>query len=134
MMKKEGCRKDPLGRWSTFRLEGNGKVIQIMTVYRIPESTQPGIMKSRAQYDRSTGSVKMSRQYRQDILESISKEIKTSKNENINDFLIAGDFNQDVNSNQMQKFIRENGLEDVHKYSNHYDNQPNDNTHINGRN
>ena len=41
-------KKDEMGRWSSFRLEGNSKVLQIITIYRIPESTAPGIMKSRA--------------------------------------------------------------------------------------
>ena len=44
-------KKDSLGRWSSFRLESNNKVLQIFNVYRIPESTAPGILKSRAQYD-----------------------------------------------------------------------------------
>ena len=54
-------RKDHLGRWSSFRLEGNKKVVQVISMYRIPESTEPGILKSRAQYDRCTGKVQMSR-------------------------------------------------------------------------
>ena len=72
-------RKDHLGRWSSFWLEGNRKVVQVITVYRIPESTKPGILKSRAQYDRCTGKVQTSRQYRNKLLKSLSNELKTSK-------------------------------------------------------
>ena len=41
-------KKDELGRWSTFRLHGNNKVLQIINIYRIPESIAAGILKSRA--------------------------------------------------------------------------------------
>ena len=44
-------------------------------MYRIPESIAPGILKSRAQYDRCDGVVKTSRQYRDEILDEITLEI-----------------------------------------------------------
>ena len=69
-------KKDSMGRWSAFRLESNTKVLQIINVYRIPESTTPGILKSRAQYDRCTGIVKTSRQYRDELLTDLSEEIR----------------------------------------------------------
>ena len=65
-----------MGRWSSFRLEGNNKVLQIITIYRIPELTAPGIMKSRAQYDRCSGEVKTSRQYCDKLLKEIANEIR----------------------------------------------------------
>ena len=51
-------KKDKLGRWSAFRLESNKKVIQFINVYHILESRAPGILKSRAQYDCCTRTVK----------------------------------------------------------------------------
>jgi len=41
-------KTDPKGRWNAIRLEAKNKILQIFTVYRIPESTAPGILKSRA--------------------------------------------------------------------------------------
>ena len=48
MKKGEQDRKDLMGRWSSFQLEGNNKIIQMINMHRIPESTKPGTLKSRA--------------------------------------------------------------------------------------
>jgi len=69
-------KKDSIGRWSAFRLESNKKVLQIINVYHIPESTTLGIFKSRAQYDRCTGIVKTLRQYRDELLVDLSEEMQ----------------------------------------------------------
>ena len=129
---KQYEKKDGMGRWSSFRLEGNGKVLQFITIYRIPESTAPGILKSRAQYDRCCGEVKTSRQYRDQLLDDIAEEIKIAKADDVNDFVIAGDFNQDIAGDQMQRFMRENGLFEVHHTVNNIDNDERDNTHVTG--
>ena len=63
MKRRESERKDPLGHQNLFNIEGNNKVIKIFTIHRITESTTPGIMKSKVQYDRSTGKVKTTREY-----------------------------------------------------------------------
>ena len=41
--------------------------------------------------------------------------------------LIAGDFNQDVSSEWMQKFMRENGLVEVHESINNIEENRRDN-------
>ena len=61
MVNKDKIKKDRLGRWNSVRFESGKNKMQIITVYRIPESTQPGILKSRAQYDRINGEVKTSK-------------------------------------------------------------------------
>ena len=48
------------------------------------------------------------------MLELLLEEIVKARGENVRDFILAGDFNQDVDRDQMQWFIRENGLLEIH--------------------
>jgi len=105
--------------------------LQIINIYRIPDSTSPGILKSRAQYDRRNGEVRMSRQYRDELLEKLSLEVEKARNEGVKDIIIAGDFNQDIDGDQMRKFMRENGLFEVHEMVNETDNYLKDRTQEN---
>ena len=68
-------KKNLLGRCNSFQLEGNNKVLKVFTSCRIPESTTPGILKSKAQHDRSSGEVKTSREHREDVLKQLSEGI-----------------------------------------------------------
>ena len=52
---------DDLEKWSSFQIEGNDKMVQVINLYRIPDSTMPGVLKSKAQYDRATGITKTAR-------------------------------------------------------------------------
>ena len=72
---KNFSKTDRKGRWSSFRLESNQKTMQVFNIYRIPESTALGILKSRAQYDLYNGEIKISRQYQDELLEELVKEI-----------------------------------------------------------
>jgi len=49
LIRKGSEKRDFLGRWSPFILEVNQKALMIITVYRIPDSTIPGILTSKAQ-------------------------------------------------------------------------------------
>ena len=51
-------------------------MIQVINMYRIPDSTAAGILKSRAQYNRCNEEVKISRYYRDKSLEKLSEEIQ----------------------------------------------------------
>ena len=115
MINKDKIKKDKLGRWNSVRFQSGKNTMQIITVYRIPESTQPGILKSRAQYDRVTGEVKTSKQYRDELLKELSDEISLLREERIEGIIIAGDINQDITHIQIQKFMQENGLFEIHQ-------------------
>jgi len=131
LKKNNYTKKDELGRWSAFRLQSQNKVLQIMNIYRIPDSISPGILKSRAQYDRRNGEVRTSRQYRDELLEKLLLEVEKARNEGVKDIIIAGDFNQDIDGDQMRKFMRENGLFEVHEMVNETDNYLKDRTQEN---
>ena len=115
MLNKEHIKKDRLGWWNSVRLESGKNKLQIITVYRIAKSTQKGILKLRAQFDRINGKVKTSKQYRDELLKEISQEIIKLKEEGIEGIIIAGDINQDINHIQIQEFMRENGLYEIYQ-------------------
>ena len=62
-------------------------------------------------------------------MESLSNELKTSKQEGVLDFLVIGDFNQDIEGEQMKVFMRENGLFDIHSTMNPNNDRDRDNTY-----
>jgi len=105
MIEKTSIRKDKLGRWNSIRIEGGNKKMQIINVYRITESTQEGILKTRAQFDRVNGKVKSSKQYRDEMLADLSTEITKIKEEGVKEILITRDINQDINYRQIQQFM-----------------------------
>jgi len=115
-----------------FNIEGNNRVIRIFTIYRITESTTPGIMKSKAQYDRRTGKVKTTREYREALLTNLSEEIIKSKEEKVDNVMISRDFNQDIQGERIQRFMRENRLVEVHETMNNIENNRRDKTHKTG--
>ena len=88
--------------------------MQIIRIYRIPESTQLGILKSKAQYDRINGEVKTSKQYWDKLLNELSQEIASLREEGIEGIIIAENINQDITHIQIQNFMRENGLYEIH--------------------
>ena len=48
------------------------------------------------------------------------------------DIILYGDFNQDIDSEQMQRFMRENGLLEIHENLNEVDYMQRDRTHKEG--
>jgi len=83
MIVKDKTTKDKFGRWTSTRIEVGERKMQIFNVYRIPDSTQSGILKSKAQYDRVGGEVKTTREYRTEMLRDLLTEINQIKNESI---------------------------------------------------
>ena len=107
--------KDRKGRWCAFNLEDNKRIIRIINMYRIPDNTKTGNMTSKAQYDRIEGKSKTAKEYREEILEEITNEIQLQKERGVNNYIIAGDMNQDVTKERIRRFMRENGVEEVHQ-------------------
>ena len=81
----------------------------------MPDSTSPGMLKSIAQYDRKNGKIDTARFYRNELFNSASKEITKARAQGANDVIVSGGFNQDVGSNEVQTFMRQNGLFEVHR-------------------
>ena len=64
----------------------------------------------------------------------IFKQMKThlSQNQDINDLIIAGDFNQDIASNEVKALCREIGVKDAHSYFNDIPIDQMDKTYVRG--
>ena len=134
MIIKEHNTKNKFRRWTSTRIEVGKRKMQIFNVHRIPESTQSRILKSRAQYDRVGSEVKLSREYRTEMLRDLTNEMNALKNKGTQGINITGDMNQDIASNQMQHFIRENGLCVLHQEMNDTDESERDRTFKNRQN
>ena len=93
LIRKRSEKRDFLGRWSSFILEVNQKALMIITIYRIPDSTALGILKSKAQYNRKYGVIKTTNEYRKILLKEIGNKIMEAKQVGIDDILVSGDFN-----------------------------------------
>ena len=93
MIIQEQTKQDRMGRWMSTRIEGGTQKMQIINLYRIPDSIQEGILKSRAQYDHVGGVVKISKEYRNKMIKELNLEIKKLKDEGIEGILITGNMN-----------------------------------------
>jgi hypothetical protein len=134
MVNKEEMRQNDLGNWNSFRIEGGGRKLQLINAYRIPDSTEEGIMKSRAQYDRVKGKLHSSQQYREMMLSELVDEIKRVQEDGVDGVLLSGDFNQDIGHQNMQRFLREAGMQEVHQVMNETEENVRDRTYKNGQN
>ena len=104
--------KNELGNWMAVKMKHNGKTIALINLYRIPATSSNGVTCSLTQYNLQEGKSRSTKHYRTDIL----KQIKTyiMNNNEITDILIAGDFNQNIGSDEIQRFYREIGVKDAH--------------------
>ena len=134
MINKEKSTEEEMGRWTSVRIEGDKKKMQIITIYRIPDSSQPGILKSKAQYDRIKGEVRTAKRYRDDMLNELSAEVQKAKDDGVDGVIIGGDFNQNIDHPQIQRFMRENGLSDLHQEVTDSETYERDRTYKNGSN
>ena len=108
--------------------------MQFMTIHRIPDLTAPVTLKSIAQYDRKYGKIPTSRFCRDELLKSVSKDITKARAQGANYSIVSGDFDQDTESNEIQTFMRKNGLFEVHREANDIEGDERKNTNNHGRN
>ena len=114
VVEEETAQRDERGRWSSFEVQSGNESLQIMNMCRITDSSSPGVLKSRAQCDRHKGTVGTAKEYREELLQDVAAEIKRVREKGAQAIIIAGDFNQDVMNENIRKFLRENGLCDIH--------------------
>ena len=89
--------KDKLGRWSSILIGRENRVIEIITIYRLVESTEEGIITSHAQYNTVLGKHNTARQYRQTFLQDLGAHMQNSIEAlNVRDILVLGDMNQHI--------------------------------------
>ena len=112
MHQKKKIVKGRLGNWCATLLEYNGKQLEIINLHRIPSSSSNGECCSHTQHVIVEKKVKTIAECRKEILQEIKNHLR--RNEDITDIAIAGDYNQDIRDNTMQKFYADIGVIDVH--------------------
>ena len=65
--------EDQLGRWSSITIGRDNKLIELITVYRLTDSMDNGIITTHAQYNQVLGKNYTTRHYRQEFLKDLSK-------------------------------------------------------------
>jgi len=133
MINNATIKTDKKGRWCAFNLEENERQIRIINLYRIPDNTKHGMMTSKAQYDRIDKKVKTAKVHREELLTEITDEITLWKSKGTQNFIVAGDFNQDVTKERICKFQRDNGIEEIHQEYHYRNDRVRDATHKSGK-
>ena len=68
------------------------------------------------------------------MLRELTNEINKLKTEGVQGILLTGDINQDITSEPMKQFIRENGFYELHQEINEDSENERDKTYKNGQN
>ena len=125
--------KDELGRWSSIAIGRGGRLIEIITFYRLVESSDEGIVTTHVQCDQVLGKHHAANRCRQIFLQDLGLHARKSlETLNVTDVLLIGDLNQHVEDQQIVQFMNANGLIDVHKHVNDLESNKLDNTFKNG--
>ena len=128
--KEEKVVKEKVGNWIAMQLQYQDKTIVIINVYRLPSSLPNRSSYCLTQYNILEGKVKGINEYRKEIFQQIKQYLENDNT--INDIIIAGNFNQNINSNEIKKFFAEIGVENVHSRINNIIVEDLDRTYIHG--
>ena len=107
---------DPLGRFSYLTIQGRGDCdgILVVTVYRVVK--EDGLSRPNGASAQQHTSLRLKGKKnpnpRKQVLTDVSKVIQSKQQDGYHP-LIMGDFNDNISSNEMTKFLRENGLRDI---------------------
>lgn len=130
LIKEKEIHKSSMGNWMAVKLHHRNKTLVIINLYRIPAASSNGEICSLTQYNLNDGQAKSTNTYRKEIFSQIKDYLK--KNDDIDDVIIAGDLNQDIASNEIQRFYRDIGVQDAHSYHNGIGLSQLDRTYIRG--
>lgn len=120
-----------LGNWIAFSLECKGKRIEIISAHRmLMSSDSNGVHSSLAQYHLADAKVKKAKECRKEIFEEIRKHAQANKE--INNVIIAGDYNQNIADKEVQKFHEDIGVKETHAHVNKLKIEELDKTYKNG--
>ena len=124
-------QKGRLGNWIAIPVICKRKRLEIISLYRIPTASESeGIYSSLAQYQFIDAKAKKSKEYRTEIFKEIITHIRS--NQEINDIIIAGDYNQNINDKEVQQFHEEIGVKEIHAVVNNINMNRLDRTYKNG--
>ena len=101
---RESTKKDKLGKWLAFQISNGHKIILFITIYQIRQGIDDRVSKSILQYNEIAGRIYTVTKYRKEVFREILN-YKASLN-NINNIIIRGNFNQDINSSKVNCFLQ----------------------------
>jgi len=94
----------------------NEKVVLIITMYRLPDGSGQEMYTVKAQMDYKKGRVKLAKQYQDKMIAGISQYI--DKQMKIDNIIIVGDLNKDINSIAIRQLFIEKGLFNIYEIMN----------------
>ena len=100
-----------------------------MHLYHISDNIYSESLTSKVQYNRADKETKIAKAHQEELLVEIANKIKHCKSKGIKDYIIAGNFNQDMTKVRIVRFVKENELEEIHQAYNNIDNIDRDVTH-----
>ena len=103
-------------RQSTVTIGTEKKKLTLIITYRIPETYRDRVFTVKVQLDKCYKLVKTTSFYREIIMKDLTKLIDTLKR--IDEIILAEDFNEDIDSRNIQQFLIRNGLMEVHTFVN----------------
>lgn len=103
--------KDVLGRCSAITLTRKHTSILFITVYRIPNSSDPGPYTSCSQYNEIQKRIQTTTYYRKQLLNDIAEYVHSR--EEFSDIVLMGDINQDLSEKRIKEFFLEIGVYDA---------------------
>ena len=106
----------------------NGKVILLIMLYRLLEGSGERLYTVKAQMDYRKSKVKPAKKYWEEIIEGLIEFIE--QQEGINNIIIAGDLNEDINSNRIRNLLIEKRLFDIYSIINNEDNSKRKSTYL----
>lgn len=112
LINEEEVEQSKVGNWIAIPIQHNGKKVLFINIYRIPVKSTQGSWCSLTQYNVVEGNAKSSGEYRKEIFKEIKQYV--NQKEDIDDIIIAGDLNQNVNANEIRQFFTDLGVDDVH--------------------
>ena len=125
---------DRLRRWSSIIIGRGSETIEIMTFYRLADSTAEGSAKAHTQYDEVLRECYSTKYHRNPFLKDLSTCIKKSRTNNeVKDFILMGDMDENVKDKSIQNLMIENGLVNAHVHVNNINGNALDNVREYGK-
>ena len=128
LISEEEMCKGKLGNWMAIKLKHHNKTLIVITTHRLPSSSSNGPTCSLTQCNLVDGKAKTTTEHRKEIFYQIKMHLQGL--DEVSDVIIAGDFNQNIASNEVQSFFRDIGAQDAHSIYNNVQLNQMDKTYI----
>ena len=130
LIQNENAHHSKLRSFIIVKLKKDSKIIALISLCRIPSSSPRGSSCCVAQHNAKEEKAESPNKHRKSIFKQIKQYLED--NSNVNNIIVAGDFNQDISSLEMRKFFSEIRVENTHHHQNNIPLDEIDETQTNG--